>query len=193
MFKKREGMPSPALIVSIAALVIAMAGSAIALPGKATVKKDDIAKGAVTKRAIKKGAVTSKGLKDGSVTGAKIADATIGAGKIAAGVLPTYAFAYVDDTPAIIPEHSEGMGNATVTEDGSFICFYAMPFPVKNIQVTPVRPGGGIESSFPQAWLPGGDNNFCDGSEDASVQFYDASGSGGVDASPPRFHVLFNG
>lgn len=190
MFKKREGMPSPALIVSIAALVIAMAGSAIALPGKARVKKDDIAQGAVTKKAIKKGAVTTKRLQDGSVTGEKIANATIGAGKIVDGVVPTYAYAYVDTDLAVT--QAKNLDNATVSEQGSFVCFYGIKFDVENIQVTTVSGSGGIEDSFPQTTVPGEDSPSCDGAESAAVQFYDVSANN-PDPNPPRFQILFNG
>lgn len=42
-----NGLPSPALLVSVCALVLALTGSAVALQGKNTVKSNDIAPGAV--------------------------------------------------------------------------------------------------------------------------------------------------
>lgn len=213
MFKRKNGRFSPALIVSFIALVMAMAGSAIALPGKGSVDKNDFAKGSVTKKAIKKGAITGKAIKagavgtpaiadgsvtdvklaDGSVTGGKVADGSIGAGKLAAGTLPTYAYAFIDGSQAIVPDQSKNMGSATATLEGSFICFNNLPFAAKNISVTTARLGGGIDSSFGQAFAPGVDNTFCAGAEGASVQFYDASGAGSFDATPPRFYVTFQG
>ena len=202
MFKHKEGRFSPAIIVSLIALVMAMAGSAVALPGKSTVDKGDLAKGSVTKKAIKGNAVTGKAIKAGAVTGDKIAngtvkganvaDGSIGAGKLEAGTLPTYAYAYVDNGTQIVQASSKNMGSATATLENSFVCFSNIPFAVKNVQVTTVRPGGGIEDSLPQSTPPGEDNSFCAGNESASVQFYDVS-SNTFDGSPPRFYVTFQG
>jgi hypothetical protein len=43
----RKFVPSPAMLVAVAALVLALTGSAVALKGKNTVKSNDIAPGAV--------------------------------------------------------------------------------------------------------------------------------------------------
>lgn len=192
--------PSPAMLVAVVALVFAVTGAAVALPGKGSVDKNDLAKKVVKTKTIKNGAVTGAKLKAGAVTGDKLADGAVGSGKIAAGavtadkvapgVLQPIASAYVDNSPAIVAANSEGMGSATVTLDESFVCFYNLPFTPKNIQVTVVRPGGGIEDVFPNVFQPNDDNSFCDGTEGASVQFYDAS-SDTTDGSPPRFHVTF--
>jgi hypothetical protein len=84
---KSTHRPSAGLIVACIALVFAIAGSAVALPGKNTVDKNDIKKGAVTKRALKKGAVTAKALKNGAVTSEKIAEGAVTGGKIADGAV----------------------------------------------------------------------------------------------------------
>jgi hypothetical protein len=77
MSQKKRLTPTPALWVAVAALVLAMSGAAVALPGKFSVKKDDIAKGAVTAKAIAKNAVTSKHVKANAVTGAKVKDESL--------------------------------------------------------------------------------------------------------------------
>jgi hypothetical protein len=77
MQQNRRLIPSPALGVALLALVLAMSGAAVALPGKAGVKKDDIAKGAVTAKAIAKNAVQSKNIKSNAVTGAKVKNGTL--------------------------------------------------------------------------------------------------------------------
>lgn len=82
--KTPRRMPSPALVVALAALVVAMSGAAIALPGKNSVKSNDIAKNSVKSKQIKADAVKTKHLSDGSVTAEAIADGAVGAGKLAA-------------------------------------------------------------------------------------------------------------
>lgn len=77
MQQRKRHIPSPALGVALLALVLAMSGAAVALPGKAGVKKDDIAKGAVTAKAIAKNAVQSKNIKSNAVTGAKVKNSSL--------------------------------------------------------------------------------------------------------------------
>jgi hypothetical protein len=195
---KSSWAPSPALLVSVIALVLALAGSAIALPGKGSVDKNDLAKGAVTKKAIKKGAVTAKAIKanavttpaiaDGSVTTGKIADGAVTEAKVLDAVLPR-AFAYVNASQEIVAENSSGVGSATATLDDSFVCFSGLPFTPKNVQVTPARGGGSLEVRGVNVFQPG-DNTFCDGAEQASVQFF-VSDTGAVDNAPPGFYVTF--
>ena len=79
--------PSPALVVALAALVAAMSGAAIALPGKNTVKKNDIANGAVTGKKIADGAVKSKQIKGKSIRGNRLKDKAIKAKQIADGAV----------------------------------------------------------------------------------------------------------
>jgi hypothetical protein len=85
--KKNRLIPSPALGVALLALVLAMSGAAIALPGKASVKKDDLAKGAVTAKAIAKNAVKTKHVKNGAITGAKVKDGSLTSADVADGSL----------------------------------------------------------------------------------------------------------
>jgi hypothetical protein len=87
MSRKNRLAPTPALWVAVAALVVAMSGAAFALPGKFSVKKDDIAKGAVTAKALAKNAVTSKSIaknavagknvKNNAITGTKVKDESL--------------------------------------------------------------------------------------------------------------------
>jgi hypothetical protein len=188
-------LPSPAIVVALIALIAALTGSAIALPGKGSVDKGDLAKGSVTKKAIKNGAVTGKAIKAGAVTEAALADNAVTTAKIADnavtdakvdGVVPA-AFAYINDPAAIVPAQSEGVGSATVSEENSFVCFNGLPFTPRNIQVTVARPGGGSEDAQATAFAPG-DNNFCAGNEQASVQFVNENGT---PVSPPRFYITF--
>ena len=65
--------PSPAMVVALVALCVALAGTATALPGRARVKKDDIARAAVRSDHIKSSAVQSKHIRSRAVTRSKIA------------------------------------------------------------------------------------------------------------------------
>jgi len=71
-------LPSPALIVAIAALFIALSGVAVGLPGKNNVDKGDIKKNAVSTKKIKDDAVTAAKLANNAVTGAKLASGAVG-------------------------------------------------------------------------------------------------------------------
>jgi hypothetical protein len=69
--------PSPAMVVAFVALCVALAGTATALPGRARVKKDDIARAAVRAQHIYQNAVRSKHIKARNVTRSKIAKRSI--------------------------------------------------------------------------------------------------------------------
>lgn len=66
--------PSPALVLSMITLFVALTSTAGALPGKGTVERGDIARGAVTKRALARGAVKSRALAPRAVTRKKLAN-----------------------------------------------------------------------------------------------------------------------
>jgi hypothetical protein len=74
--------PSPSMIVAFIALCVALAGTATALPGRARVKKDDIARAAVRAVHIKSRAVQSKHLKSRAVTRSKIARRAVGSSEV---------------------------------------------------------------------------------------------------------------
>jgi hypothetical protein len=74
--------PSPSMVVAFVALCVALAGTATALPGRARVKKDDIARAAVRAVHIKSRAVQSKHLRSRAVTRSKIARRAVGASEV---------------------------------------------------------------------------------------------------------------
>ena len=74
--------PSPSMIVAFVALCVALAGTATALPGRARVKKDDIARAAVRATHIKSSAVQSKHIKSRAVTRSKIARRAVGSSEV---------------------------------------------------------------------------------------------------------------
>jgi hypothetical protein len=74
--------PSPSMVVAFIALCVALAGTATALPGRARVKKDDIARAAVRATHIKSRAVQSKHIKSRAVTRSKIAKRAVGSGEV---------------------------------------------------------------------------------------------------------------
>jgi hypothetical protein len=65
--------PSAAMVVAFVALCVALAGTATALPGRARVKKDDIARAAVRAKHIYSNAVRTKHIRARNVTRSKIA------------------------------------------------------------------------------------------------------------------------
>jgi hypothetical protein len=74
--------PSPSMIVAFLALSVALAGTATALPGRARVKKDDIARAAVRSIHIKSRAIQSKHIKSRAVTRSKIARRAISSSEV---------------------------------------------------------------------------------------------------------------
>jgi hypothetical protein len=74
--------PSPSMVVAFVALCVALAGTATALPGRARVKKDDIARAAVRAVHIKSRAVQSKHIKSRAVTRSKIAKRAVGSSEV---------------------------------------------------------------------------------------------------------------
>jgi hypothetical protein len=60
-------LPSPALVIAFIALFAALSGAAIGLPGKNSVDKNDIRKGAVRGKTIAKNAVTTSKIKGNAV------------------------------------------------------------------------------------------------------------------------------
>jgi hypothetical protein len=74
--------PSPSMVVAFIALCVALAGTATALPGRARVKKDDIARAAVRSIHIKSRAIQSKHIKSRAVTRSKIAKRAVGSSEV---------------------------------------------------------------------------------------------------------------
>jgi len=131
MREKKQLIPSPALWVALVALVLAMSGAAIALPGKASVKKDDIAKGAVTAKAIAKNAVKTKHVKDGAVTGAKVKDESLSSEDVSDYAVidsPAGSFVKLTATEAASEAAARAAAPATVLFTKGQITVYAKCF-----------------------------------------------------------------
>ncbi len=83
-FRRNVRLPSPAMIVALAALFVALGGSAFAVSRVGT---KQIKKGAVTTAKIRNGAVTNAKLRNGSVTGPKVAAGAIGESDLVDGAV----------------------------------------------------------------------------------------------------------
>jgi hypothetical protein len=70
------------MVVAIIALCVALAGTATALPGRARVKKDDIARAAVRAKHIKYRAIQSKHIRSRAVTRSRIARRAVGSSEV---------------------------------------------------------------------------------------------------------------
>lgn len=82
MWERLHRLPSPAMAVAFLALLGAIGGTAVALPGKNSVKKDDIARGAVGNSDIAKNAITARKVKNRSITGRKLRLNSVGGGAV---------------------------------------------------------------------------------------------------------------
>jgi hypothetical protein len=67
MSKPKLKRPAPGTVLGLLALIVALLGTANASSNHITVRRGDIAPGAVTAKAIAKGAVTSKKLAKGAI------------------------------------------------------------------------------------------------------------------------------
>jgi hypothetical protein len=83
--KINRRLPSPGLVVAIAALVAALAGTAVALPGKNSVDGNDLRRAVVKTKNIKNGAVTTAKIRAGAVRTARIGDNAVNSAKLAPG------------------------------------------------------------------------------------------------------------
>ena len=116
MRQKTRLIPSPAMLVALVALVVAMSGAAIALPGKAQVKKDDIAKGAVTAKAIARNAVRGKQVAANAVTGVKVKDESLSSKDVSDyGVISSGAGNFVKLTATLARSEALGRTAAPAT------------------------------------------------------------------------------
>ena len=93
MSKLRNKRPSPALVIALIALSVSLAGNAGALPGNGTVKKGDIAKGAVTAKALAPNAIHAKALAKGAVNARALARGSVNARALARGSVNAKALA----------------------------------------------------------------------------------------------------
>ncbi|MGH2982342.1 MAG: hypothetical protein ACRDKV_09915, partial [Solirubrobacterales bacterium] len=109
--------PSPALVLSIITLFVALTTTAGALPGKRTVKKGDIARGAVTKRALARGAVKARAIAPRAVTKRKLANDAVVRRTLAPFSVGAFALGSTTTVSAPIPDNDSlpGPGNTEWT------------------------------------------------------------------------------
>jgi hypothetical protein len=102
MRRIRLGRPSPALVLSIAALFVALSGTAVALKANS-----------VASRHIEDNTIKSEDIRDGKgVNGADVVDASLTGADVASGGLTGADVASNSLTGADIDEHSLGIGSA---------------------------------------------------------------------------------
>lgn len=80
-------------VLGFVALIVSLSSSATALPGRALVKRGDLAPGAVTAKSIARSAVTSRALAKGAVNKRVLAKGAVTAGSIAANAVTRFAIA----------------------------------------------------------------------------------------------------
>lgn len=97
--KRFIGMPSPAMVVAVAAMVVALGGSAWAVTKIGT---NQIKTGAVTTPKLRNKAVTAAKLKGGAVTGPKIASRAVTASKL--GTVPAVTLKWTPANTTVIDE-----------------------------------------------------------------------------------------
>lgn len=92
-------MPSPAMVVAVAALIVALGGSAWAVSKIGT---SQIKNGAVTTPKIRNKGVTTAKLKAGAVTGPKIADRAVTTSKL--GTVPAVILEWTKPSSSVLDE-----------------------------------------------------------------------------------------
>jgi hypothetical protein len=121
--------PSPSMVVAFIALCVALAGTATALPGRARVKKDDIARAAVRSIHIKARAIQSKHIKSRAVTRSKIAKRAVGSSEVGQDSLNGTNI--VESSLATVPNASNatnaGKVNGRSVEKFSFVAGAGTP------------------------------------------------------------------
>jgi hypothetical protein len=113
--------PSPAMAVAFVALLAALSGTAIALPGKNSVDKNDIRKGAVRGKAIAKNAVTGAKVKKGAIRSADVGNNSLTGADVNEGTLaqvPSAASATAATTADSVGGVSFRSFNYNVDNDG---------------------------------------------------------------------------
>jgi hypothetical protein len=129
--------PSPALVISCAALLIALSGTSIAAV-EATVPNNSVGtsqlkNNAVTAAKVASNAVTSAKVASNAVTAAKIASNAVATAKVQDGTLlkadfkageltePVNGFARFLNGPIAIPVSSTTLGSLTIPEAGNYL------------------------------------------------------------------------
>jgi hypothetical protein len=117
--KQHLRLPSPAMVVAMAALFVSLAGNAGAFRGGGhhLVRKGDLAPGAVTARNLAKGAVHPRALAKGAVHARALAAGSVGVTAIASGAVgPAALGSGAVTATAIAPGavHGVALGEETV-------------------------------------------------------------------------------
>ncbi len=87
MGKVLKRLPSPSMAVAFVALLAALGGTAVALPGGNSVKKDDIAAGAVNSSDLRNNSVTSTDIRNSTIRGRDVRNSTITGADVAANTV----------------------------------------------------------------------------------------------------------
>ena len=113
MIRKRinRRLPSPGLVVAIAALVAALAGTAVALPGTNSVDGNDLRRNVVKTKNIRNGAVTTAKIRVGAVRAARLGENAVTSAKIADGEVSA-----ADLGPASVASSEIEDGSVTLTD-----------------------------------------------------------------------------
>jgi hypothetical protein len=109
--------PSPSMVVAFVALCVALAGTATALPGRARVKKDDIARAAVRSTHVKSRAIQSKHIKSRAVTRSKIARRAVGSSEVGQDALKGENI--VESSLGTVPTASNASNATNATNAGN--------------------------------------------------------------------------
>jgi hypothetical protein len=146
--------------------------------GNETVKGADIRDGAVGTSEIADGAVGASQIAGGAVTGEQLADGTVGVEDLGEAVKVARAYAYVTADADVVEARSFGITDANLVDKNfGHYCFYDLPF--EPVAVVATAETNNILSSAPVASArldPDSGADICTGTEDASVNTYNASG-----------------
>jgi hypothetical protein len=114
--------PSPSLVLSVIAVLIALGGQAGALPGKHSVGKGDIARGAVTSRSLATGAVTDRAIAKRTIHGSAIASKAIKSRMLAPGSVDSRALGPVTVVETQIPDLDTAVDSTYTRSGASLAC-----------------------------------------------------------------------
>lgn len=122
--KRLAWKPSPSLVLSMVTLFVAITSTATALPGTKTVKRGDLAKGAVSARALARGAVKARAIAPRAVTRKKLANDAVVSRTLAPFSVGAFAFGDTTTISAPIPDTDtvEANPNWTTSPIVSAVC-----------------------------------------------------------------------
>ncbi|MEK6251529.1 MAG: hypothetical protein AABM43_06225 [Actinomycetota bacterium] len=114
--------PSPSFVLSVIAVLIALGGQAGALPGKHSVGKGDLAKGAVTAVSLAPGAVTDRAIAKRAIHGSAIASKAIKARMLAPGSVDAGALGSTTVVQAQIPDRDTAVDSTYTSSGATLAC-----------------------------------------------------------------------